>query len=113
MGSTGKHYKDAITRYDRNQAYSGSEALELAASLAGAKFNEGIDLVVRLGVDPRKAEEMIRGTVALPAGTGRDVRVAVFAQGEAAAAARKCCFPMVFTSLTGEPRTSNRGPSWD
>ena len=53
------------------------------------KFNEGIDLVVRLGVDPRKAEEMIRGTVALPAGTGRDVRVAVFAQGEAAAAARE------------------------
>ena len=89
MGSTGKHYKDAITRYDRNQAYSGSEALELAASLAGGKFNEGIDLVVRLAVDPRKAEEMIRGTVALPAGTGRDVRVAVFAQGEAAAAARE------------------------
>ena len=89
MGSTGKHYKDAITRYDRNQSYSGSEALELAASLAGAKFNEGIDLVVRLGVDPRKAEEMIRGTVVLPAGTGRDVRVAVFAQGEAAAAARE------------------------
>ena len=89
MGSTGKRYKDAITRYDRNQSYSGSEALELAASLAGAKFNEGIDLVVRLGVDPRKAEEMIRGTVALPAGTGRDVRVAVFAQGEAAAAARE------------------------
>ena len=87
MGSTGKRYKDAITRYDRNQSYSGSEALELVASLAGAKFNEGIDLVVRLGVDPRKAEEMIRGTVALPAGTGRDVRVAVFAQGEAAAAA--------------------------
>ena len=61
----------------------------MAASLAGAKFNEGIDLVVRLSVDPRKAEEMIRGTVVLPAGTGRDVRVAVFAQGEAAAAARE------------------------
>jgi len=89
MGSTGKHYKDAITRYDRNQSYSGSEALALAASLAGGKFDEGIDLVVRLGVDPRKAEEMIRGTVALPAGTGRNVRVAVFAQGEAAAAARE------------------------
>ena len=89
MGSTGKHYKDAITRYDRNQSYSGSEALALAASLAGGKFDEGIDLVVRLGGDPRKAEEMIRGTVALPAGTGRNVRVAVFAQGEAAAAARE------------------------
>ena len=89
MGNTGKHYKDAITRYDRDQSYSGAEALELASSLAGGKFNEGIDLVVRLSVDPRKAEEMIRGTVVLPAGTGRDVRVAVFAQGEAAAAARE------------------------
>ncbi len=88
MGRTGKRYKDAMERYDRDQSYSGAEALELVASLAGAKFNEGIDLVVRLGVDPRKSDEMVRGTVALPAGTGRDVRVAVFAQGEAAAAAR-------------------------
>ncbi len=88
MGRTGKRYEDATERYDRDQSYSGAEALELVASLAGAKFNEGIDLVVRLGVDPRKSDEMVRGTVALPAGTGRDVRVAVFAQGEAAAAAR-------------------------
>ena len=88
MGRTGKRYKDAMERYDRDQSYSGAEALELVASLAGAKFNEGIDLVVRLGVDSRKSDELVRGTVALPAGTGRDVRVAVFAQGEAAAAAR-------------------------
>ena len=88
MGRTGKRYKDATERYDRDQLYSGAEALELVASLAGAKFNEGIDLVVRLGVDSRKSDELVRGTVALPAGTGRDVRVAVFAQGEAAAAAR-------------------------
>ena len=88
MGRTGKRYEDATERYDRDQSYSGAEALELVASLAGAKFNEGIDLVVRLGVDSRKSDELVRGTVALPAGTGRDVRVAVFAQGEAAAAAR-------------------------
>jgi len=69
--------------------YSGSEALDLATSLAGAKFDEGIDLLVRLSVDPRKAEEMVRGTVALPSGTGKDVRVAVFAQGESANAARE------------------------
>jgi large subunit ribosomal protein L1 len=69
--------------------YSGSEALDLAISLAGAKFDEGIDLLVRLSVDPRKAEEMVRGTVALPSGTGKDVRVAVFAQGESANAARE------------------------
>tara|TARA_B100000686_G_C16681717_1_gene912330 strand:+ start:500 stop:1138 length:639 start_codon:yes stop_codon:yes gene_type:complete len=69
--------------------YSGSEALDLAISLAGAKFDEGVDLLVRLSVDPRKAEEMVRGTVALPSGTGKDVRVAVFAQGEPANAARE------------------------
>ena len=89
MGSKGKRYEDASSRYDRDQMYSGSEALDLAASLAAAKFDEGIDLLVRLGVDPRKAEEMVRGTVALPSGTGKDVRVAVFAQGEAANAARE------------------------
>jgi large subunit ribosomal protein L1 len=61
----------------------------MASSLAGAKFDEGIDLLVRLSVDTRKAEEMVRGTVALPSGTGKDVRVAVFAQGEAANAARE------------------------
>jgi large subunit ribosomal protein L1 len=61
----------------------------LVSSLAAAKFDESIDLVVRLSVDPRKTDEMVRGTVALPSGTGRDVRVAVFAQGEAAAAARE------------------------
>tara|TARA_B110000438_G_scaffold294132_1_gene335044 strand:- start:937 stop:1575 length:639 start_codon:yes stop_codon:yes gene_type:complete len=69
--------------------YSAIEALDLAKSLAAASFDEGIDLVVRLGVDPRKAEELVRGTVSLPAGTGKDVRVAVFAQGEAANAARE------------------------
>ncbi|MGB1382229.1 MAG: 50S ribosomal protein L1, partial [Ilumatobacteraceae bacterium] len=58
-------------------------------SLGTKKFDETVDIVVRLGVDPRKADQMIRGTVALPSGTGKDVRVAVFAQGEAATAARE------------------------
>jgi len=89
MGRQGKRYEDASSRLDRDQMYSGSEALDLATSLAGAKFDEGIDLLVRLSVDPRKAEEMVRGTVALPSGTGKDVRVAVFAQGESANAARE------------------------
>jgi large subunit ribosomal protein L1 len=89
MGKQGKRYTDASSRYDRDQMYSATEALDLASSLAGAKFDEGIDLLVRLSVDPRKAEEMVRGTVALPSGTGKDVRVAVFAQGEAANAARE------------------------
>ena len=89
MGRQGKRYEDASSRFDRDQMYSGSEALDLAISLAGAKFDEGVDLLVRLSVDPRKAEEMVRGTVALPSGTGKDVRVAVFAQGEPANAARE------------------------
>ena len=89
MGRTGKRYDDVAAQVQRAQMYAASEALGLAASLAGAKFDEGIDLVIRLSVDPRKSDEMVRGTVALPAGTGRDVRVAVFAQGEAAAAARE------------------------
>lgn len=89
MGRQGKRYEDASSRLDRDQMYSGSEALDLATSLAGAKFDEGIDLLVRLSIDPRKAEEMVRGTVALPSGTGKDVRVAVFAQGESANAARE------------------------
>jgi large subunit ribosomal protein L1 len=85
----GKRYTDAAKRFDREQMHSPEEALGLVKSLAGAKFDETVELVVRLGLDPRKAEEMLRGTVALPGGTGKDIRVAVFAQGEAAAAARE------------------------
>lgn len=88
MGKAGKRFNDAVAGYDRDQQHSVSEALGLVSSLAKAKFDEGIDLVVRLSIDPRKTEEMVRGTVALPSGTGKDVRVAVFAEGEAAVAAR-------------------------
>jgi len=84
----GKKYQDAARRFDRQRQYTPVEALALVKSLASANFDESVEVAVRLGVDPRKADEMIRGTVALPAGTGRDVRVAVFAAGEAAAAAR-------------------------
>ncbi len=84
----GKRYDDATKRYDRDGLHTIDEAVELAKSLSGAKFDETIELVMRLGIDPRKTEEAIRGTVALPAGTGRVVRIAVFAQGEAAIAAR-------------------------
>ena len=87
MTKKGKRYREATSRYDRDQQYTGSEALGLVRDLAAAGFEETVDLVVRLGVDPRKAEEMIRGTVALPSGTGKSIRVAVFAQGEAATAA--------------------------
>ncbi len=84
-----KKYDDAVKRYDREALHTGTEAIGVVKSLGGKSFDEGVDLVVRLGVDPRKAEEMVRGTISLPAGSGKDVRVAVFAQGEAAAAARE------------------------
>ena len=84
----GKKYKAAIASYDIEAAFSSSDALNKAKTMATAKFDETIELVVRLGLDPRKADQAVRGTVALPSGTGKTVRVAVFAAGEAAQAAR-------------------------
>ena len=84
----GKKYQDAARRYDRQRQHTPTEALALVKSLASAGFDETVEMAVRLGVDPRKPDEMLRGTIALPSGTGRDVRVAVFAAGEAAAAAQ-------------------------
>jgi large subunit ribosomal protein L1 len=84
----GKRYTDAAKRFDRDQQFSATEAVDLVRSIAGSRFDETVELAVRLGVDPRKADQMVRGTVGLPSGTGKDVRVAVFAAGEAAAEAR-------------------------
>ena len=89
MAKHGKKYTDATRRFDRTNLHGATEAVELVKSLASAKFDETVELAVRLGVDPRKADQMVRGTVALPSGTGTDVRVAVFAAGDAAAAARE------------------------
>jgi large subunit ribosomal protein L1 len=88
MAKNGKKYTDATRRYDRDQLFAPADALELAKQLAPAKFDETVELAVRLGVDPRKADQIVRGTVALPEGTGKDVRVAVFAADAAAAEAR-------------------------
>ncbi|MCO5312259.1 MAG: 50S ribosomal protein L1 [Microthrixaceae bacterium] len=84
MMAKGKKYNDALKRFDREQFHTGTEAIELAKSIATAKFDETVEAAFRLGVDPRKADQMVRGTVALPAGTGKAVRVAVFAAGDAA-----------------------------
>jgi large subunit ribosomal protein L1 len=85
---SGKKHTDALKKFDRDQFYAPTEALGLVASMASAKFDETVDVAVRLGVDPRKADQMVRGTVALPSGTGKDVRIAVFASGQAAQDAR-------------------------
>jgi large subunit ribosomal protein L1 len=84
----GKAYVDALKRYDHEALHTPNEAVELVKSLATKKFDDTVELSVRLGVDPRKADQIVRGTVALPEGTGKDVRVAVFAAGEAATEAR-------------------------
>jgi large subunit ribosomal protein L1 len=84
----GKKFEEATRGFDRDQLYGAGEALSLVKTLSNRSFDESVDVAVRLGVDPRKADQMIRGTVALPAGTGKDVRVAVFAQGDNATAAR-------------------------
>ncbi len=85
---SGKKLVDALKSFDRDQFYTPVEALGIVKKTAKGTFDESVDVAVRLGVDPRKADQMVRGTVALPSGTGKDVRVAVFATGEAAQEAR-------------------------
>ncbi|MFM2046980.1 MAG: ribosomal protein [Actinomycetota bacterium] len=83
-----KKYKAAVALYDRDEQYTPSEAVAIVKKTATKKFDESVDLAVRLGVDPRKADQTVRGTVALPAGSGKTVRIAVIAAGDAAAEAR-------------------------
>ncbi len=84
MGRHGKRYQAAVGTLDREQLYSPEEALRLVKDAASAKFDETVELAVRLGVDARAGEQMVRGTVTLPHGTGKSPRVAAFARGEAA-----------------------------
>jgi large subunit ribosomal protein L1 len=88
MPQHGKQYRAALGRFDREALYGLPEAIELVKEMASAKFDETVELAVRLGVDPRKADQIVRGTVSLPKGTGRTVRVAVFAGTDHAAEAR-------------------------
>ncbi len=84
----GKKYKAAIALFNRDVQFTPTEAVELVKKTASAKFDESVDVSIRLGVDPRKADQTVRGTVALPAGTGKTLRIAVVAAGDAAAEAR-------------------------
>jgi large subunit ribosomal protein L1 len=82
--------KDAAARgYDKMTRYSPQDAIDLVKNLSHVKFDESVDLVFTLAIDARKAEQLVRGTVSLPHGTGKDVRVVVFAQGEQAKAAEE------------------------
>ncbi len=82
MPKRGKLYKNAVTAIDRGRMYDLNEALELVLKAKFAKFDESVDIAVRLGVDPRHADQMVRSSVILPNGTGKTARVLVFAKGE-------------------------------
>src|SRR5690606_37415990 len=84
MAKHGKKYRAIAEKADRSKRYTIEEAVELVRELKVAKFDESIDVAVNLGVDPRHADQMVRGAVVLPHGTGKAVRVVVFAKGEKA-----------------------------
>ena len=82
MSGMGKSYRKVFEKVDRNQRYPLEDSLKLVKETARAKFDETVDMAIRLGVDPRQADQNIRGTVALPHGMGKTVRVLAFAKGE-------------------------------
>jgi large subunit ribosomal protein L1 len=81
---SGKKYAEAVKKVDRSRLYPPYEALEVAKATDPTRFDATVEVAFRLGVDPRRADQIVRGTVSLPNGTGKTVRVAVFAEGEAA-----------------------------
>ena len=81
---TGKRYNEQSKKVDKEKIYSPNDAIALAKDTSGAKFDESIEAHIRLGVDPKQSDQQVRGSVVLPNGTGQDVKVLVFAQGEKA-----------------------------
>ncbi len=84
MARRGKRYREALAKVDRTKKYTFEESVKLALDTATAKFDETVEVAVNLGVDPRHADQMVRGSVVLPHGTGKPVRVLVFAKGDKA-----------------------------
>lgn len=108
MATLSKRQKAMQGKIDRSKNYPIGDALKLAKEYATAKFDESIDVAVSLGIDPRKSDQLVRGSVVLPAGTGKVVRVAVFAQGEKAEAARAAGADIVgFEDLAAEVKAGN------
>jgi len=103
MATLSKRQKAVKGKISRSTSVAVADALKLAKQLATAKFDESIDVAVGLGVDPRKSDQIVRGSVVLPAGTGKTIRVAVFAQGDKAVAAREAGADIVgFEDLAAE-----------
>ena len=88
MAHVSKRYKALMPKVDRAKAYPLADAMKMVKENATAKFNESIDVAINLGIDAKKSDQTVRGSVVLPAGTGKTVRVAVFAQGDKAQAAK-------------------------
>jgi len=89
MSKRGKKYREAVEKVDRDQLYAPQEALELVKETSYAKFDATVDVHIRLGVDPRHSDQQVRGSVLLPQGLGKEVRVLVFAAGEGEKIARE------------------------
>ena len=108
MAKLSKRQKAVQGKVDRSKNYAVVDALSLAKEFATAKFDESIDVAVSLGIDPRKSDQLVRGSVVLPAGTGKTVRVAVFAQGDKAEAAKAAGADIVgFDDLAAEVKAGN------
>ena len=103
MAKASKRVRAFQEKVDRSKVYPIDAALALLKEYATAKFNESIDVAVQLGVDPKKSDQVVRGSVVLPAGTGKTVRVAVFASGEKAACAHTGhpCLMAAYSTMHG------------
>ncbi|AIL33366.1 50S ribosomal protein L1 [Basilea psittacipulmonis] len=103
MAKISKRVAALRAKVDRNKLYTASEALALIKETATAKFDESIDVAIQLGIDPRKSDQLVRGSIVMPAGTGKTVRVAVFAQGDKAEEAKAAGADVVgFDDLAAE-----------
>jgi large subunit ribosomal protein L1 len=108
MGTISKRVKAAAEKVDRSKAYSVADALKLVKTSATAKFNESVDVAINLGIDAKKSDQLVRGSIVLPKGTGKTVRVAVFAQGDKAQEARDAGADVVgFDDLAEQVKQGN------
>ena len=113
MAKHGKKYNEAAKKVDPNKAYAPAEALQLVKDTSYAKFNATVEAHFRLGVDPRQADQQVRGVVVLPAGLGKTVRVMVFAQGEGARAAQEAGADFVVSDDEGFKKIQDGWTDWD
>jgi large subunit ribosomal protein L1 len=113
MAKHGKKYNEAAKKVDPNKAYAPAEALQLVKDTSYAKFNATVEAHFRLGVDPRQADQQVRGVVVLPAGLGKIVRVMVFAQGEGARVAQEAGADFVVSDDEGFKKIQDGWTEWD